>query len=61
MGEVVVEDLQSGRILRGAEAFGRVCHEIPMYAAIGALLKLPRFRSYIDRELSGCGGDACAR
>jgi hypothetical protein len=61
MGEVVVEDLGTGQFLRGAEAFRRVCHEIPIYAAIGALLKLRRFRSYLDRELSGCDGDACIR
>ncbi len=59
MGEVVVEEIGSGRILRGAEALARISREIPAYAPLLLLLKLPAVRRAVDREMSGCGGESC--
>ena len=60
MGEVVVEELSSGRIVRGADGIELVSRHIPAYAPFRLLLKLPAFRRYVDREVRGCDGDACA-
>lgn len=59
LGEIVIEDIPSGRVFRGADAFGLLCRNIPLYRPIGALLALPPFRRYIDKELSGCSDDRC--
>ena len=60
MGEVVVEKLNSGTILRGAEAFAEICRQIPAYAPFRPLLRLRAFRAFVDRDMSGCGGSACS-
>lgn len=59
MGEVVVEDLATGQITGGAKGIALVWREIPAYALFRPLLGLPAFRRYIDKEVSGCDGDAC--
>jgi len=59
MGEVVVEDLATGRILRGAEGLELICRNIPAYAPLRLLLKLPAIRRAADEEMAGCGGEAC--
>ncbi|MFI4968171.1 MAG: hypothetical protein ACHQAU_05530 [Gammaproteobacteria bacterium] len=59
MGEVVVEELATGHITRGADALERICREIPAYAPMLLLLKLPAVRRAADREMAGCGGEAC--
>jgi len=59
MGEVVVEELATGRILRGAEGFELICRNIPAYAPLRLLLKLPALRRAVDREMAGCGGGSC--
>ena len=60
MGEVVVEELATGRILRGAEALARISREIPAYAPMLLLLKLPAVRRAADKEMGGCEGGSCA-
>ena len=60
MGEIVVEDLATLRIARGVDAFELLCRCIPVYAPLRLLLKLGSFRRLIDRQLSGCDGEACA-
>lgn len=60
MGEVVVEDMQSGRILRGAEAAERIVREIPAYAPFRLLLKIPAVRAAAEREMQGCSANACS-
>lgn len=60
MGEVVVEHHGSGRILRGAEAFGAICRQVPAYFLLLPLLWIPAFRRFVDRQLRGCEGDVCA-
>lgn len=59
MGEVVVEELPTGRVLRGAEALRAISREIPLYAPLRLLLKLPAVRRAVDREMAGCGGESC--
>ncbi len=59
LGEVVVEDLATGQIIRGAEGIELIARNIPAYAPLRLLLKLPVFRRYVDKEVRGCGGDAC--
>ena len=59
MGEIAVQDLVSGEILKGADCFRLICKNIPAYWPVLLLFPLPAFRRSIDRELSGCDGDAC--
>lgn len=59
LGEVVVEDLSSGRILKGAEGIELIFRNIPAYAPFRLLLRVPLVRRYIEKEVSGCEGDAC--
>jgi hypothetical protein len=59
IGEVVVEELGSGRILRGVEGIELIWRHIPAYALLRPLLKLPAIRRYVDREVRGCNDNAC--
>jgi hypothetical protein len=59
MGEIVIEDLASGTVSRGADAFALLCRHIPLYAPWRLLLRSASFRRYIDREISGCGHASC--
>ena len=59
MGEVVVQDLRSGRTLRGADGFALLCRQLPAYWPLLPALHLPFVRRSLDRELSGCTGDRC--
>jgi hypothetical protein len=59
-GEIVVEELASGKLHRGAAALDLIVRQIPLYAPVGLLLRFSSFRRYIDRELSGgSGGASC--
>jgi hypothetical protein len=60
MGEVVVQDLQSGVIHHGAAAFERICRAIVLYAPMRLLLRIPALRRKVDREFGGDCDDACA-
>ncbi len=53
LGEVVVEELSSGRILAGASGIELISRQIPAYAPLRVLLKVPAFRRYVEREVSG--------
>jgi len=59
MGEVVVEDLATGRLMHGAEAFAAICRQIPLYAPFRLLLKIPALRRAADREMAGCNDGSC--
>ena len=59
LGEVVVETLVDGKFHHGAEALELICRQITLYAPLRLLLKLPAVRRAADRELAGCGGEAC--
>jgi hypothetical protein len=59
LGEVVVEELGSGRMLRGARGMELIWRNIPACTPFRLLLKVSAFRRYLDRELSGCDSEAC--
>jgi hypothetical protein len=60
MGEVVVQDLRSGRLLRGVTAARRIAAEVPLYAPLRLLLRIPAVARAVEREMSGCNdGAAC--
>ncbi|MDX1547232.1 MAG: hypothetical protein R3247_09605 [Rhodothermales bacterium] len=59
MGEIVVQDRSTGRVAEGAGAFRLITEAVPLYAPARLLLRLPWFRSYIERELSGCADGTC--
>ena len=56
LGEIVIEELATGTMFRGADAFGLLCRHIPLYAPLSMLLRFGAFRRYVTREMSGCGG-----
>jgi hypothetical protein len=58
LGEVVVEELESGRIFGGARGMELIWQNIPAYAPFRLLLWLPAFRRYVEREVSGCDREA---
>ena len=59
LGEIAVQDLNSGKTLRGVECFRLLCKHIPAYWPFLLFLYLPSFRRYVEREVRGCGGVAC--
>ena len=59
LGEVVVEELSSGRILKGAEGIELIFRNIPAYTPFWLLLRVPSLRRYVEKEVSGCEGNAC--
>ncbi|MET0230986.1 MAG: hypothetical protein ABW186_08665 [Rhodanobacteraceae bacterium] len=56
MGEVVVEDLRDGTILRGAAGFAALARQVPFY---WPLLRVSAIRRRVDRELAGACDDTC--
>lgn len=59
LGEILVQDGETGAIKGGVEAFRLIVRSIPFYAPAHLLLMLPWFRSYIEREMGGCAGGSC--
>jgi len=59
LGEVVVEKLDDGRILKGADGFREICRHIPAYAPFLMLLRVPAVRAFAEREMTGCNGETC--
>jgi hypothetical protein len=59
VGEVVVEELSSGRILRGAEGIDLVWRNIPAYAPFRLLLRIPAFRRYLEKNVNGEANNSC--
>jgi hypothetical protein len=53
LGEVVVEELSSGRILKGVEGMDLIWRNIPIYAPFRLLLMVPSFRRYLERHVGG--------
>jgi hypothetical protein len=51
-GEIVVEDIVSGRISQGFEAFAAICRAIPFYYPIRLFFVFPAFRRAVAREIS---------
>jgi len=59
MGEIIVEDLPTGRFLAGAEGLNLICRQIPLYWLILPLLWIPAVRARADRETRGCTNGSC--
>jgi hypothetical protein len=58
LGEVVVRELATGRVLGGSDALELICCQIPLYAPMRLLLKIPALRDRVAKE-SGYAGAAC--
>jgi hypothetical protein len=59
MGEIVVEDLGSHRIFRGAEALALVYRQAIAYWPLLLLLWIPPLRAWLDREVRGGADGSC--
>ena len=59
VGEIVVEELNTGRLFKGARALRLIFRHLPPYWPALALLRIPAFRRSMDRSLSGCDGAGC--
>ena len=59
MGEIVVEDLATHHILRGAEALALVYRQAIAYWPLLPLLWIPPLRARLDREVRGCDDGSC--
>src|SRR5258708_5121402 len=53
LGDIVVENLSSGEILIGFDAFAAICRAIPAYFLFRLLVFFRPFRRYVAREISG--------
>ena len=53
MGQVVVEDIQSGELAFGAKAFDCICRHVPLYAPLRLLLVVPFFHRAIENDMNG--------
>jgi hypothetical protein len=59
MGEIVVEDLTTHRILAGAEALSLVYRQAILYWPLLVLLWIPPTRAWLDREVRGGPEESC--
>jgi hypothetical protein len=59
MGEIIVEDLSTGRFLAGVEGLKFICRQIPLYWLVLPLLWIPAVRACADRETRGCANGSC--
>ena len=59
LGEIAVQDLTTGRLLKGVECFKLLCRHIPAYRLNLLLLYLPPFRRFVEREVGGCADNSC--
>ncbi|HEY4126765.1 MAG TPA: hypothetical protein VGN70_01830 [Gammaproteobacteria bacterium] len=55
-GAMVVEEVDSGRIMGGADALECICQVIPAYLPLLPLLKIPALRAWAGRGMSGGTG-----
>lgn len=58
MGEIVVEDLRSGRLLEGLDALRAIWRQVPAYLPLLPLLAIPPLARRADADVRGCTG-AC--
>jgi hypothetical protein len=59
MGEVIVEDLATGRFLAGVEGLKLICRQIPLYWLALPLFRVPGVRARADLETRGCTNGGC--
>ena len=53
LGEIAVQDLSTGAIVRGADAVALLCRHLPVYWWFLPLLHVPAVRDYADRYAAG--------
>jgi hypothetical protein len=55
VGETVVQDLDTGRLVRGAAAFDCLCKHIPLYLPMRLLLRIPPIWRKAEQTMAGLG------
>ncbi len=60
MGEIAVEKLDTGEIIKGVEAVRCISRQIPAYLPFLPLLRIPAIARMVDRDVRGCGDGSCA-
>lgn len=56
VGETVVQDLDTGALLRGASALDCLCRHIPVYQPMRLLLRIPAISRKADKAMAGRDG-----
>jgi hypothetical protein len=59
LGEIAVEDLRTGVLHHGVDAFREICRAVPLYTPLLPLLRVPAFRRLVERETGGCEDGSC--
>ncbi|MBI2515474.1 MAG: hypothetical protein HYV95_01035 [Opitutae bacterium] len=59
LGQIVVEEVRTGEIHRGAEAFALICRQVPLYWPFLPLLAVPALRRAIAREINAGEDESC--
>jgi len=59
LGEIAVEDHQSGETFKGVNAVRLICRNIPAYTPLRPLLWVPFIARRIEKELQGCTDGRC--
>jgi hypothetical protein len=59
VGEIAVQDLRKGVVLRGIACFRLLCKQVPAYWLLLPLTYLPPVRRRIEKDICGCLDGAC--
>ncbi|MBX6314684.1 MAG: hypothetical protein IRY99_17480 [Isosphaeraceae bacterium] len=59
LGEIAVEDAQTGEMTKGVEAVRQICRHIPAYAPFLPLLRIPFIARRVEAEVRGCADGRC--
>lgn len=59
MGEIAVQRLDTGALLKGIACFRMLCRQIPAYWLILPFTYLPPIRTRIEQDIGGCSDGAC--
>jgi len=59
LGQIVVEDLRTGRVMGGAEAVEAIFREVPLYRPLLPLLRIPFIRRRVAADADASGADSC--
>lgn len=59
MGEIAVENLANGEILKGVEAVRMIARQVPAYLPLRAASYIPPIARYLDAQARGCADGSC--
>ena len=59
IGEIAVQDLGTGRVLKGIECLRLLFRQIPAYWAALPFTYVGPVRRRLERDIRGCADDAC--